>query len=104
MRVHLDNAYLMPYDSIGKGAVCTCSARASCFAAIDCFGAPTGQTAGIADAKLAGYMYTISTSVLLWLPFLWGGACARQHRRKLYSRWDPPVLGNFELSTPNLVN
>ena len=29
---------------------------------------------GIADAKLAGYMYTISTSVLLWLTFLWGAA------------------------------
>ena len=40
------------------GAVCTCSARASVLHLLT-FSHPTGQAVVIADAKLAGYMYTI---------------------------------------------
>ena len=58
---------------------------------------------GIADAKLAGHMYASPAYILSWLPFLWGAGCARQGRKSLFER-GPPVLGNFELSTPNLVH
>ena len=52
--------------------------------------APTGQTGGTADPKLAGHTYTTPTCVLLWLPFLWGAGCTRQGR-KTFLTWDPPV-------------
>ena len=72
---------------------CTCS----------CFAAPTDQTMGTADAKLAGHMFATPAYRSLWLPFLYDAGCARQDRTSLFER-GPPVLGNFELSTPNLVN
>ena len=72
---------------------CTCSS----------FAALTGQTVRAADAKLASHMYAIPAYMFLWLPFVWGAGCARQDRKRLFER-DPPVLGNFELSTPNLVH
>ena len=56
-----------------------------------------------ADAKLTGHTYAIPAYMLLWLPFLLGAGCARQGRKDLFER-GPPVLGNFELSTPNLVH
>ena len=56
-----------------------------------------------ADAKLAGYMYAIPAYMVLWLPFVWGAGCARQDRKSLFER-GPPVLGNFELLTPNFVH
>ena len=65
--------------------------------------APTGQTGGTADPKLAGHTYTIPTCVLLWLPVVWGAGCTRQ-RRKTFLTWGPPILGNFELGTPNSVH
>ena len=70
-----------------------------------CFAAPTGQTVGTADAKLAGHMHATTTYLFLWLPFLYDAGCARQDR-KVYLRGvlRGPVLGNFELSTPNLVH
>ena len=71
---------------------CTCSS----------FAAPTGQTVRAADAKLAGHMRASPAYILSWLPFLWGAGCARQDRKSLFER-GPPVLGNFELWTPNLV-
>ena len=52
--------------------------------------APTGQTEGTTDPKLAGYTYTTPTCVLLWLPLLWGARCTRQ-RRKSFLTWGPPV-------------
>ena len=55
------------------------------------------------DAKLAGNMYATPGYMFLWLPFVWGAGCARQDRKSLFER-GPPVLGNFELSTPNLVH
>ena len=73
--------------------LCTCSS----------FAAPTGQTVGTADAKLAGHMYTIPVYMFLWLPILWGGDCTRQDRKSLFER-SPPVQGNFKLSSPNLVH
>ena len=54
---------------------------------------------GIADAKLTGRMYATPTYMPLWLPFLWGEDCARQDRISLFERG----LGNFELSTTNLI-
>ena len=57
---------------------------------------------GTADAKLAGHMYAIPAHMSLWLLFLWGVGCARQDWKSLFER-GPPVLGNFELLTPNLV-
>ena len=59
-----------------------------------------------ADAKFAGHMYATPAYMFLWLPFLGGGggaSCARQDRKSLFER-GPPVLGNFDLSTPNLVH
>ena len=72
---------------------CTCSS----------FAAPTGQTVRAANAELAGNMYTSPAYMLLWLPYLRGAGCARQDRKSLFER-GPPVLGNFELLTPNLVH
>ena len=57
---------------------------------------------GIADAKLTGHMYATPTYMPSWLPFLWGEDCARQDRTSLFER-RPPGLGNFELSTTNLI-
>ena len=73
--------------------VCTCSS----------FAAPTSHTVRAADAKLAGYMHASPAYMFLWLPFVWGAGCARQDRKSLFER-DPPVLGNFDLLTPNLVH
>ena len=56
-----------------------------------------------ADAKLAGNMYATPGYMFLWLPILYDAGCARQDRTSLFER-GPPVLGNFELSTPNLVH
>ena len=84
------------------GAVCTCSARAS-FLHLLTFSRPTGQAVVTTDAKLASHMYTTPTCVLLWLLFLWGAGCTRR-RRKTFLTWGPPVLGHFELGTPNLVH
>ena len=58
---------------------------------------------GTADAKLAGNMYATPGYMSLWLPFLYDAGCARQDRISLFGR-GPPVLGNFVLSTPNLVH
>ena len=58
---------------------------------------------GTADAKRAGHMSATPAYMLLWLPFLCGAGCARQCRKSLLER-GPPVLGNFELLTPNLVH
>ena len=63
------------------------------------FPAPTGQTVGTADARRAGYMYAATTYVFLWLPFLYGAACACQDQKSLFDR-GPPVLEKFEPSTP----
>ena len=84
------------------GAVCTCSALAS-FLHLLTFSRPTGQAVVTTDAKLGSQMYRTPIFVLLWLPFLCGAGCTRQ-RQKTFLTWDPPVLGNFELSTPNLVH
>ena len=58
---------------------------------------------GTADAKLAGHMYAIPAYMFLWLPFVRGAGCVRQDRTSLFER-GTPVLGNFQLSTPNLVH
>ena len=58
---------------------------------------------GTADARRAGHMYAATTYVFMWLPFLYGAACACQDQKSLFDR-GPPVLEKFELSTPNLVH
>ena len=58
---------------------------------------------GTADAKLTGHMNATPTYMLLLLPFLWGADCARQDRKTLFER-GPPVLGNLDLLTLNLVH
>ena len=80
--------------------LCTCSS----------FAVPTGQTVGTADAKLAGHMYATTTffvvTVLLRCRCLLATTrcfCACQDQTSLFER-GPPVLGNFELSTPNLLH
>ena len=57
---------------------------------------------GTADAKLAGHRYAIPAYMFLWLPVLYDVGCTRQDRKSLFER-GLPVLGDFELSTPNLV-
>ena len=58
---------------------------------------------GTADAKLAGNMY--ATPAICFCGYR---SCTMQGARartgKVYSRRGPPVLGNFELWTPNLVH
>ena len=58
---------------------------------------------GTADAKLAGNMYATPVYMSLSLPFLYNAGCARQDRKSLFEKGSP-VLGNFELSTPNFVH
>ena len=58
---------------------------------------------GTADASRAGHMYATPAYKFLWLPFLGGAGCARQDRTSLFER-GPPVLGNFDPLTPNLVH
>ena len=48
-------------------------------------------------------MYATAAYMFLWLPFVWGAGCARQDRKVFFGR-GPPVLGNFDLLTPNLVH
>ena len=55
------------------------------------------------NVKLAGNMYATPGYRFLWIPILYDAGCARQGRKSLFER-GPPVLGNFELSTPNLVH
>ena len=52
--------------------------------------APTGQTGGTTEPKLARHTHITPTCVLLELPFLWSAGCTRQ-RRKTFLTWDPPV-------------
>ena len=59
---------------------------------------------GMADARRAGHMYATPAYMFLWLPFVWGADCARQDRKSFFFERGPPVLGNFELSTPSLVH
>ena len=87
----------------GAGMHCARALHVQIFCTCFCFAAPTGQTVGTADAKLAGHMYATTTYLFLWLPFLYDAGCARQDRTSLFDR-DPPVLENFELSTLNLVH
>ena len=87
----------------GAGVHCARAVHVQIFYTCWSFAAPTGQTVRAADAKLAGHMYAIPAYMFLWLPFLWGAGCARQGRKSLFEK-GPPVLGNFELSTPNLVH
>ena len=87
----------------GGGEHCARAVHVLMFCTCFCFAAPTGQTVGTADAKLAGHMYAIPAYMFLWSPFVRGAGCARQDRTSLFER-GPPVLGNFQLSTPNLVH
>ena len=87
----------------GAGVHCARAVHVHIFCTCFSFAAPTGQTVRAADAKLAGHMSAIPAYMSLWLPFVRGAVCARQDRISLFER-GPPVLGNFELSTPNLVH
>ena len=58
---------------------------------------------GTADARSAGHMSAITAYIFLWLPFVRGAVCARQDLKNVFER-GPPVLGNFELLSPNLVH
>ena len=87
----------------GAGVHCARAVHVQIFCTCWSFASPTGQTVRAADAKLAGHMYAIPAYIFLWLLFLWGAGCARQGRKSLFEK-GPPVLGNFELSTTNLVD
>ena len=87
----------------GAGVHCARAMHVQIFCICSSFAAPTGQTVGTADAKLAGHMSAIPAYMSLWLPFVRGAVCARQDWKSLFGR-GPPVLGNFELLPPNLVH
>ena len=87
----------------GAGVHCARAVHVQMFCTCSSFAAPTGHTVRAADAKLVGYMYATPAYMYLWLPFLWGAGCMRQGRKSLFER-GPPLLGMFELSTPNLVH
>ena len=87
----------------GAGVHCARAVHVQVFCTCCYFAAPTGQTVRAADAKLAGHMYATPAYMYLWLPILSDAGCARQDRKSLFER-GPPVLGNFELLTPNLVH
>ena len=87
----------------GAGVHCAHAVHVQMFYTCSSFAAPTGHTVPAADAKLAGHMYASPAYMYLWLPILSDAGCARQDRKSLFES-GPPVLGNFELLTPNLVN
>ena len=87
----------------GAGVHCARAVHVQMFCTCTSFTAPTGQTVGATDAKLAGHMSAIPAYMSLWLPFVRGAVCALQDRICLFER-GPPVLGNLKLSTPNLVH
>ena len=87
----------------GAGVHCARAVHVQMFCTCSSFAAPTGHTVRAADAKLVGYMYATPAYMYLWFPFLWGAGCMRQGRKSLFER-GPPLLGIFELSTPNLVH
>ena len=80
---------------------CARAVHVQIFCTCFCFAVPTGEMVSTADAKLACHICMLPQS--LWLPFVWGAGCAHQDRKCLFER-GPPVLGNFQLSTPNLVH
>ena len=55
-------------------------------------------------AELAGHMSAITSLYVFCGYRSCGVQAARARTGKVYSRRGPPVLGNFELSTPNLVH
>ena len=87
----------------GAGVNCARAVHVQIFCTCSSFAAPTSQTVRAADAKLAGHMHASPAHMYLSLLFLWGAGCARQDRKSLFRR-GPPVLGNFDLLTPNLVH
>ena len=87
----------------GAGMHCARAVHVQLFCTCSSFAAPTGQTVGTADAKLAGHMSAIPAYMSLWLPFVRGAVCARQDRTSLFER-GLPVLGNLKLSTSNLLH
>ena len=56
-----------------------------------------------ADSKFGGQMYAIPAYMVFWLPFLGVQAARARTGKSLFAR-GPTVLGNFDLSTPNLVH
>ena len=87
----------------GGGVHCARAVHVQIFYTCCSFPAPTGQTVAAADAKIAGHTYATPAYMLLWSPFLYDAGCARQGWKSLFER-SPPVVGNFEESTPNLVH
>ena len=87
----------------GAGEHCARAVHVQMFCTCSSFAAPTGHTGRATDAKLPGHMYAIPAYMFLWLPVLYDAGCARQDQKSLFER-GPPVLGNFELLTPNLVH
>ena len=86
-----------------KGAAMHC-ARAvhlQIFCTCFCFAAPTGQMVVTANARRAGHLYA-TTAVSCGYRSC-GVQAARARTESLFER-GPPVLGDFELSTPNLVH
>ena len=82
---------------------CARAVHVQMFCTCNYFAAPTGQTVRTADAKSQGHMSAIPAYMFFWLPFVWGAGCARQDRKCFFER-GPPVLGNFDLLTPNSVH
>ena len=87
----------------GAGVHCARAVHVQMFCTCSSFAAPAGQTVRAADAKLASHMYATPAFMYLCLPILSDTGCARQYRKSLFER-GPPVLGNFNLLTPNLVH
>ena len=62
----------------GAGVYCARAVHVQMFCTWSSFTAPTGQTVGTADAKLAGHMYATPAYMYLLLPILSDACCARQ--------------------------
>ena len=82
---------------------CARAVHVQMFCTCNSFAAPTGQTVRTADARSQGHMSAITAYMFFWLPFVWGAGCARQDWKCFFER-GPPVLGNFDLLTPNSVH
>ena len=62
----------------GAGVHCARAVHVQMFCTCTTFTAPTGQTVGATDAKLAGHMYATPAYMYLWFPILSDAGCARQ--------------------------
>ena len=104
--MHLGKAYLAPYEESGLGCIvhvqCTCKWFAHCKNFARTYRS-NGEAPLIPNSQVT-CMHTLPRLKNHWGCRSCGVQVARARGGKPYLTRDPPVLGNFDLLTPNLVH